>query len=268
MNRTFNILVILSAFSVLVPVAAFAQQKDVDAKKDTATKEETTPQDYTSLAQVKEIVGKIADIDIKAGSVTFTVEIPRWEPNPDAKNANQNQQLQQQQQQMMAQYNKIMQMKNAQQKQQALMLWQAQMQQLQAVSGNAANMWRIGKSSKDYEVAFVDKVKVARSKLEKKFTDEGEPIKISATDLKKLKSTDIPGAYIASLEDLRPGLTVKFYLTPPKKQTAKKTDAAKSDDKDNPSGALAARPQVRMLLIMEDANAADAPDAPKKKNNR
>jgi hypothetical protein len=262
MGKTLNAFLLIAAFALLGPAASFGQQKNADPKKDTVTKEETTVQDYANLAQVKEIVGKIADIDLKAGSVTFTVEVPRVEANPDAVNQNQKQQ-----QQLMQQYNKIMAIKNASQRQQAMMLFQAQLQQLQAAGGaNVPNMWRVVKTSKDYEVGVLDKVKVARSKVEQKFNDEGEPIKVTAADLKKLKSPDISGAYIASADDLKPGLTVKLYLSPPKK--AKKTDSARTDDKGDPtpSNTLAARPQVRMVLIInDDVSVSDPPDTSRKK---
>jgi hypothetical protein len=262
MRKTSNALLLISALSLLGPAASFGQQKNAGKKNDTVSKEETTTQDYAALAQVKEVVGRIADLDLKAGSVTFTIEASRVEPNPDA--ANQNQKLQQQ---MVQQYKKILAIKNAVQQQQAMMAFQAQLQQMQAAGGaNVPNMWRVVKTSKDYEVGVLDKLKVARSTVEQKFNDEGEPIKVTAADLKKMKSPDISGAFIASADDLKPGLTVKLYLIPPKK--AKKTDSARSDDKGDPTPAnpLAGRPQVRMVLIInDDVSASDPPDAPKKK---
>ena len=101
-----------------------------------------------------------------------------------------------------------------------------------------------------------------------------------------------------------PGLIVKLYLSPPKKQDTKKADkdAKKSDitaidkkdstdkqaidakekksadgkdmqttetkDKQTADSKLAGRPRVRMVLILEEASVAEPPaDAPKKKKD-
>jgi hypothetical protein len=245
MRKTSRVLTLLAALLILCPAVSFSRQKD-GQNKDTVTKEEAKAQDYANLAQVKEIVGRIGDIDLKAGSLTLTIESQRLEPNADAKVDGT------QQQKLMLQYSQIMALPNSVKKQQMLVKFQAQLQQLQASS-----MFKTVKFSKDYELPVVDKLKVARAKLEQKYTDEGEIIKYSAADLKKMKSPDITGAFIAAEEDLKSGLMVKLYLTAPKKLTTK--------DKQATASPLAGRPQVKMVLIGDEGSLAEPPDPPKKK---
>ena len=239
------------------------QQKKDTPKKDDVTKEETTLQDYVNLAQVKEIVGKIAEIDPKASSLTFTIEWSHMEPKVNAA-GNQNQKLLQQQQQLMTRYYKIMAMKNSLQQQQQMAQFQAQVQQFQAAgNANLANMSAV-KSSKDYELGVMDKVKVARVKLEEKYTEEGELIKFTKEEIKKMKSADMPGAYTAQFEDLKPGFAVKLYLSPPKKQATKKSNDS-TEEKKTTSSAWLRGPRLRMVLILDDASLPECRTRPRRK---
>jgi len=270
MAKVVGYLALLLSAILLIPAGSVGQQKNNNQKKDIVTKEETTPQDYLSLASLKEVVGKIAEFDLKAGTMTFTLAWSHWEPksNIDASTyAKANQQLQQQ---LMREYNKIMLAKNPIQQQQALMLYQARLQQLQASAGvNFQKMFRIVKSSKDFELKLTDKINVGRAKLEEKYTDEGEFIKYTDAEIKKMKSADIRGAFTAAPTDLKNGQTVKLYLKPPKKQDVKKPEGSTTGDADAKDQQTAdrkiARPQVRMVLIMEEPITEDLPDATKKK---
>ena len=122
MRKFFGCAVLLVAALLLDPAASPGQQKNKDRKKDAVSKEEATAQDYANLAQLKEIFGKIGDIDLKAGTMTLTIEWSHWEPNPNANGnvaANQNQKFLQQQQQVWREYNAMMMAKNPVQQQQA-----------------------------------------------------------------------------------------------------------------------------------------------------
>ena len=226
--------VLLVAF-VLLPISSWGQQKNKQ-NKDTVTKVDATLQDYTDLAQVKEIAGKIADVDVKEQTMTFTIEWSSVQPNPNPPNlGKKNQKAAQLQQQLTRNYNTAMSSNNPIHRQQALMRFQQHLQQLQA-TGNAivASMFQVVKSSKDFTVTIVDNVKVAKLQLETKYNDEGEEVKYTAAELKKLKSTDITGAYKAAPDDLKIGQSVVLYLIPPKKQDTKKTDKdAKKTDSDS-----------------------------------
>jgi hypothetical protein len=300
MRKIFLTANLLLVFAMLTPGSTVGFQKKKDQKKNTPAKEEATLQDYSSLAQVKEINGKLADFNLESGTMTFTIEWYHMEPNPNAKlaTAKGNQKAFQQQQQLLREYNTIMTTKNPVHLQQALMRYQQKLQQLQTTSTvNLLNMFRIVKSSKDFEVSFVDKLKVVRVKLEQKYNDEGELVKYTADELKKMKSTDISGAYKATPEELKTGQAVTLYLSPPKKQDNKKSDkeSKKSDsagdakdkviidgetkqtgdakdkqatDLKEPlalSAALADRPQVRMVLILEEASPGIPDELPKGK---
>ena|ERR1700722_291872 len=266
MRKLVGSFALLGALLLLGPAISSGQQKKDTPKKDDVTKEETTLQDYANLAQAKEIVGKIAELDTKASSLTFTIEWSHMEPDPNVA-GNQNQKLLQQQQQLMKRYSKIMAMKNPVQQQQQMAQFQAQVQQFQAAgNANLANMFRAVKSSKDFELGVMDNVKVARVKLEEKYTEEGELIKFTKEEIKKMKSPDMPGAFTAPFEDLKPGFAVKLYLSPPKKQDAKKSSDSTEENK-SASNPLASRPRVRMVLILDDSSPPEVPNPPKKKKD-
>jgi hypothetical protein len=262
---------LLAALLVLTTTSS-AQQKNKQSK-DTVTREEATLQDYTNLAQVKEISCKLADLSLDSKTMTFTIEWSHVEPNPNAK-GNVNQKTAQLQQQLMRDYNTAMSSKNPIHQQQALMRFQQRLQQLQT-SGNAAlqNMFMVVKSSKDFNVTIKDNIKVARVQLENKYNDEGELIKYTAEELKKMKSTDITGAYKAVPEDLKIGQTVTLYLSPPPKKQEKKSDSSSADssdtkDKATDNGIPSDRPQVRMVLIQEEPAPAPEPDDTAKKKKK
>jgi hypothetical protein len=264
---------ILGSVVLLIPAASVGQDRK-DKKKDTVTKEDTTPDDYKNLAQVKEIVGKIAAVDVTAGTMTFTIEWSHWEPNKNAKAAKLNQKAQQLQQQLLREYDQIMLAKNPVQRQQALMKFQVHLQQLQATGANVQNMFHIVKSSKDFDLEVMENVKVARATLPTEYDDEGEVKKYTEAELKKMKSADVPGGYTAAPEDLRVGQTVKLFLSPPKKQDSKKSDNGDADKSDEakskltPGSTDVARPQVRMVLIQEESTTPEPKDTPKKKKKK
>jgi hypothetical protein len=231
MRRFIPCFCLLLAAILILPAASSGQQKNKQ-KKDTVNREDATEQDYTNLAQIKEINGKIAAVDITEGTMTFTIEWSSMEPNVNSKSlAKSNTKAAQLQQQLLRDYYNAMSDKNPIHRQQALMRFQQHMQQLQA-AGNASlqNMFKVVKSSKDFAVPVMDKVKVARLEPEQKYTDEGEVVKYTAAELKKMKSKDMPEGYTAAETDLKVGQSVKLFISPPKKQPAKKADAKSGYD--------------------------------------
>lgn len=274
-----GLFVVGMGLALLVPGAEGQDKKTDNKAKDKVAKEDATPADYAGLAQIKEIVGKIAAVDTTSGTMTFTFEWSHWEPNANAAKggANPNQKALQEQQQLMREYEQIMRAKNPVQKQQALMKLQQHMARLQAGGGAGQNMFKVVKSSKDFELELTSDLKVARLNVERKFDDEGELVKLTDEQLKKLKSADVPGGYTAAGSDLKVGQTVKLWLSPPSKDKKKtpatgdtksdKTETAKGEGKDKLTGGTTdiARPIVRMVLITEESTLPEPKETPKKK---
>src|SRR5262249_16610280 len=139
-------------------------------------------------------------------------------------------------------------------------------QKLQNAGANLQNMFKVVKSSKDFDLEIMDALKVARAELPMKFDAEGEVIQYTDAQKKKMKSpSDPPGGYTASPEDLLPGQTVKFWLSPPKKK-AESTSGDSKDDKDKStlSGTAVNRPQVRIALIQQDGDPPEPKDTKQK----
>jgi hypothetical protein len=252
--------------TLAIPAALPGQDKT--DKKDKITKEDATLEDYQNLGKLKDVVGKIAAIDVSGGTMTLTIDWSHVEPKNGNANAV-NQKVAQQQQQIQRDYTQIMQTKNPVHRQQALARLQSHLQQSGA---NLQNMFHVVKASKDFDLVVLDKLKVARSNPEQKFDDQGEVMKYTEDQLKKMKSADINGAYTAKPEDLKVGQGVKLYLDPPKddkkKTDDKKSDAA-GDSKDTKATSTQQMPlsQVRMVLITDESGVMD-PDSAKKKKKK
>ncbi|HYV34686.1 MAG TPA: hypothetical protein VE988_03215 [Gemmataceae bacterium] len=279
MRKLCGCFALLTAVILALPESTDGQQKNPGKKKqDTVNKEETTPLDYAYLAQAKEVQGKIVDVSVVGGTLTLNIEWSHMEPNPNPKAAQKaakgNQKAAQLQQQVLRDYNKIMTDPNPVHRQQALIKFQMHVQQLQAtnanLNANLPNLFVVVKSSKDFDLDVTEEVKVARTQLADKYNDEGELIKYTAEELKKMKHPEMPG-YKATWEDLRTGQTVKLYISPPKKQPAKKTDAdskktdpdakkAGSDAKKSDADPKKSDPAIAAGKVGKDDQTGDAKD--------
>jgi hypothetical protein len=244
--------------------------------KNSVTKQDTTSQDYTALAQQKEVIGKIASVDVKAGIMTFTIETSHQEPKDPQAVAIFTQKQATQQQQLALDYQKYLNAKSVTAQQQALVRYQKLQAQIQQSNANAQNLFKTVTTGKDYDLEIMDSLKVARRQLAEKYDDMGELIKYKAEDLEKLKSKDIPSGYIATSDDLQVGQTVKLYISPPKKDK-KTTDSSSSGGSTQSTSGDADtkktdpppnRPRVRMALIVEEAPPPPDTSKKKKKNDR
>jgi hypothetical protein len=262
MRKLFAVFTLLLAAVLLLPPAGVSQDKK--DKKNKTTSEPATAQDYTYLGQMKDIQGKIAAVDVKAGTITLTVEFQHWELNKNANLNNANANAAKLQQQVLREYNQIMTAKNPVQRQQALLRLQQTMMQMEKQGVNLQKMFHVVTTTKDFDLEPMDTLKVARSQLEMKYDENtGELIKYSDEELKKMKSPDISGAYTASPDDLKTGQSVKLYLSPPKKKA--KDDPPPDGDKSQTTD-QSPPPRVRMALIT--AEAPDMPDPKTKKDKK
>jgi hypothetical protein len=247
----------------LCAVSAVGQDKG----KDKVTKVDPSAQDLAMLAQTKEAVGKVAAVDVKAGTMTLTIEIASQEPKNPTAMANVSTQMQLQQQQLMQYYQQYLNAKSAAGKQQAMVRYQNKLLQMQNAGMNLQNMVTTVKTAKDYKLDIMDGLKVARKQPADQYDEMGERIKYSSEELEKRKSKDIPEGYTAAPEDLQTGQTVKLFLSPPKKKTSESASSppATGDNKNSASD-LQPRTQVRMALIVEDA--PPPPDEKTKKKKK
>jgi hypothetical protein len=273
MQKILGSCALFLALALAVPGVLEGQDKTDTKAKDKVTKEDATREDYQNFAKMKEVSGKIAAVDVTGLTMTLTVDWSHLEPNKNFNAAAATQKAQQQQQQMLRDYNQIMQAKNPVQRQQALARLLMRMQQ-QTSGANLQTMFQVAKASKDFDVVVQSTFKVARSSVESKVDEQGELVKYTDEQLKKMKSPDITGAYTAKPEDLKVGQGVKLYLDPPKddkkksEATAdKKSEGSATETKDKSTPASQQMPlsQVRMVLITEESNPMDSDAAKKKK---
>ncbi len=215
----------LLCFVAIAPSEVMGQKKGANKKSDAA---DATPDQYAMLAKYKEMVGTIR-------STTATSIVLRVDYTPPGAAATPPPNIT-----ARTARSQIQQMQRAQQK---------AVQDLQAKSKN-------GKEHIDFELPLTDKATVRRLHLGVEYDDKGNP-----KDQKAAAKGEggLPG-FAAKIDDLNTGDHVKVYLVAPSKAAPKKdADGALID------GQLPGHPQVRMIVLLEDANAAAAPNNKKKK---
>jgi hypothetical protein len=218
-----------------------------------ADKNETpaTPSDYSQLATLTDLTGKLNSFDSTAKTITLEVDYQILQPNPkvnNGSNANQMNHLLQKQQQIMRQKNPI---------QRAIQM-QHLMAQAQALQGKmAANAFIAVTEHKDFDIQGGDDAKVRLQDLPVRLDEKGNPKPYTADEKKDLKGTDtkLPG-YNADWTDLKIGQIVKVTLSKhhdDAKDAKDKDDNDNKDAKDKPKAKDAPKPEASVILILKDA---------------
>jgi hypothetical protein len=291
--------VMLGLLGVVLP-AAQGQQAKPQQKRNSR---QATEADYRALAQQSEVVGRLLSVDADTNSqgltqqLTLSVDYIFWELKPGASLQAPQAQRQMQhllrnhnQQQLQREYEHILRIRNPVQQQQRLAQLFARLQMQQPVGGPMPNFnprnspFRPVTQTVTFELPVQSKVRVARAKPPLEYDDKGRIIELKPEELRKRKDPEMPG-YKASWADLLPGDIIKVYLARPqkKKDTDKKDgdkDATankkavelpelKAEDKKGQTATSDYRPEVRLILILDDsaASAPPAPNANKKKKN-
>jgi hypothetical protein len=262
---------VVAAMLAMVPADVLAQKK----KKDTTPQyPAATEEDYGKLQ--KAVSGKIVTFDASK-TVTFRVETPHQEPNPNykapstnPKSPNYNAQAAQQAN-LYKQYLKLMtQMQNAataktpQQAAKAqanmqveLINIQGQLMRMAATNNDPNNQpFKTVTTTKDYDLDLEDKVAYRKTFLPTEYDDEGNLKKYTAEEKLALKTDD--KRYKATADEVQSNQEATLYLTIPKKKS-------KSDDDSTPPE----HPTVNKIILTKEAPAASSSpgDAPKKKKN-
>jgi len=297
----------LLALTLAVADVGHAQNKAAQKKKDAVKQEDPTPQDYASLSQAKEVVGKLTFVDMGTNTLTLRIEFQQYVPNNTPQNTKnltaQQQSILRSQQQLMRDYQSILTSRNVFQQQQRMQKWQNDWQQLQmklVKAGMNTNQYKTVTTAKEFEFDVASDLRVARANLPPEYDDKGNIVTYTKEELKKKQDSVLPG-YTAKVDDLTPGQTVKLYLGS-RKTTAKKTDGnLKTDPKDlkvdpvdnkldkkgddpeatkpakatpfggktTPLDAQAPpRPFVRSVLIQTEADLSTLPKTPEKKKKK
>jgi hypothetical protein len=265
-----------------------------------------TPAEYAQLKKVSEVVGKLASVDQGSAAKSFTLDIQYfypapsnykgriYQPNPAggfrlaAGAVNYQNQINNLLKKLQSYANKKGTAKNQQQVQHILVQLQNlqmklllnQMQQQmtmnrlfnQAAANVAANT-KLASGYKEFNMETVDDPVVRRLNPPFEYDDKGNVKKYTKEELDKLKGKDknLVG-YEAKVEDLQAGQIVRVYFAKPKAKPKEDKDAPKEapkvDDKDKKADDMPPDPpQVRLILILADADpsAADNPQPKKKK---
>jgi hypothetical protein len=264
MRKFLTCFTLLLTALMILPSGSGAQDKK--DKKKPAVIEEGSPSEYAALGNMKDVLGTISAVDTAAKTMTLTIEFTHYEPNTNPNTAKTvNKATANLEAQYIREYNQIMTNKNPIAREQNMLKLQ---QTMTAAGVNFSKMFKSVKSSKDFNVELKDPVKVARSTLETKYDDQGEIIKYSDEQLKKMKSTDVSGAYTATPDELKVGQDVKVIFAPAKKKTV--ASATKDDGTTKTTiEATVTVPVVRTVIINHEPPEFDTKpnDVKKKKKN-
>jgi hypothetical protein len=276
MRKLWPCVAFLSAW--LVTAAASAQDNPPPKKKNKVHNREATAQDYTALAKLKTTTGRLISID-GSQQMTLKVEFQQPELKDNAAGQKLAQAQIRQQQQAMREYMNIQRIRNPWVRDQRLQQLQArlQAQQASAAFDPRNSPFRTVTASVSFKLPTVENPKVARANLETEYDDKGQVIDYTKEELKKKRDPDMPG-YTAKIEDLQAGQLVTVYLGKAKKPAKAKDKEAgdKPEVKDKEKAKEAAdpednRPEVRMILIVAEADPSTLPRDPgkdKKKKNQ
>lgn len=254
------------------PCAAQKKEKGKMAKSGV----KADADDYAKIVNVKELTGTVVGADEKG--VTFRTEMQHLEPNPNYKPGaypkGGGTDLQRRYNEILRDQAEIARAKTARERQRRLMELRRDMEALQTAMMKAAakagkdagkmpanGPFRVVTEKLDFDLAMEEKVVVRWNNPPFEYDDKGNPKVYTKEELQKLKGSDtkLPG-YAGKLEDLMFGTSVKVFLTPPPKDSAKKEKEKLLDEVEG-----GPRPSVRMVLILEEAK---LPVAPPKKGKK
>jgi hypothetical protein len=207
----------------------------------------TTPQDYSQLATLTEITGKLTSFDSTAKTVTIEVDYQVLEPNPKANNAASNNHLAHllhRQQEIMHTRNPIQRAMQMQRLMQDVAATQARME---------ANAFKVITERKEFDIQGGDNAKVRLQDLSARFDEKGNPKPYTADEKKDLKGTDskMPG-YNADWTDLKAGQIVKLTLSKHHDDPKDKDAKDNNDNKDKGKTKDAPKPEASVILIVKD----------------
>jgi hypothetical protein len=231
MRRSLGLAAVIAGFLAGFPGTVKAQK---NAVVDTAT-----DQDYKTLQSVKDLTGRLAEIN--SGAITFRLDIPHMVPNPKFRPPkgnnnlyNQMNNLYRQQIQAMATPNLIQRQIKMQQVFINMQRLQMQMMQQAAAASNNPNSqpFMVAHQYKDFDLEMSDKVSLRKMFLETEYDDKGEIKTYTEKEKADLRGKDPSpsNSYTAKMEELQPGQSVQIYLRMPKK-TKPASDSDKADEK-------------------------------------
>jgi hypothetical protein len=247
-------------------------------KKDQAATDsrKATADDYKELAKKKEVTGRLLSLDgsqqltLKVEFTTSAPKDPFAQPSPQTAQAQK--QLQKEsfkQQQLMQQLARAQRIRNPTIRQQKVALITAQLQTLQAqqaqqaatISNDPSNAPQKVTKTVEFQLPIVEKVKVAKAKLDPDYDDKGKLKEPTPEELKKKKSPDMPG-YKATMDDVQPGEQITVYLGKSKAEEEKANkEKAKAKEKAAPADAA----KNKVAAEVKDKAAAGPQDAAKGK---
>jgi hypothetical protein len=237
---------------VAVPLAGAAE-----GKRGGKAKYEPTQEDIEALVKAGQVVGKVGRVDISDKGFTLIYEYQNLTPKSKRSLSNP-------QQRLMNQYNQIMRTRNP-------FLREARLQQflvnLELQPMKTANqLFRVKQDRKDFDLQAIEDVKVRLMKLPVEYDEKGNVKKYTAAEKRKLKGkgkdAKLPG-YEGNWENLSDGQTVKVYFKAAKKKPArdkkKKDDEEAKQDEGGPE-----KPQVRMIVVLQEPTKNDKPERRRK----
>jgi hypothetical protein len=240
MHRRTGFVLLLLAIAILLPERATGQKKE---EKSTAR---GTLQEYKQLIKQGQATGKLSSVDPKG--LILAIEQQYLEPRnaadfpenlPATSSTSQAYQLWKQQQAVLRATNPV---------QRQIAMERLLMSARRYYTGPNAP-FRLVKSAKEYEMVYAEKLVIRRMTIPPEYDDKGFLKTYTKEQLAKLRGNNpkIPG-YAAKPDDVQVGQKVTVHLAPAKE--VKKDEANKEEGVGNIE-----RPQIRMLVILEEAKA-------------
>jgi hypothetical protein len=235
-------------FALALPVVA-ADEKKGAKKKDKEDEADPKEAKKEKLSYGTVFVAKMTDVAANSQK-DFTVEVTYRYLQPNVQAIAQ---YQQKQQQLAIRLQQIQYIRNAYQRQQALIQLQQQAQQV------PQNLYTVKTVNKKVELRGSEEVKVRTLQPPIDYDEKGNVKKYTKKELKELKGPgNLPG-YTGEFDNLRAGQVVRIYLAKSKKKLAlnkkaKKGKKKKKEDEDleDDENLDEDKPEAVMIVILQE----------------
>jgi hypothetical protein len=243
MRRALRWTGLLLALVLAVPAPA--------ADKNTT---QASEQDYSSLPQNGDVIGKLKSISPTDKTLTLEIDVSLLQPkNGAGTNAAR---LMEQQERILREEQDILRTRNPVQRAQKMQRLAAELERDQLRNQNNV---RTVTQHKDFDLESTADAKVRTQDPPVQYDEKGNVKKYTSKELQDLKGdSKLPG-YTSDWDSLKVGQTVKVTLTRPKVKADDKDNNNKDKDKKTDT-----RPRASVVLVIKDAPDADAPGGKKK----
>jgi hypothetical protein len=225
---------------LVLVLAGFARAAD---KKNADRGDRASDQDYSALAQLTEVTGKLVNVNSSDKSFTLQIDLTHLQPKGNQNPVRQESHASRRQEHFLRQEQEILRTKDPVQRAEKMRRLAAEMEREQQQAARQNNAVHTTTEHKGFDLDAVADAQVRRQDPPVQYDEKGNVKKYTDKELKELKGPDTKlTGYAADWTDLKVGQMVKITLT-------KAQDKKDNKDKDKTD----TKPRASQVLIVKEA---------------